>query len=293
VSIELLHEAAASRRMVESWRGEGLSVGLVPTMGALHEGHLSLVRASVSECDRTAVSIFVNPIQFGRGEDLDRYPRRLKEDCRLLAQAGADMVFAPHEGEMYPPGFCTYVVQERLTERLCGAVRPGHFRGVLTVVLKLLHIIPAHRAYFGRKDFQQSVVIRRMVRDLAVPVQVRVLPTVREPDGLAMSSRNEYLSPDERAQAVCLYRALTAAREAFSSGVTRAGRLVELMREVLSGFPLARPQYVEVVDPESLEPVREADERSVAALAVYVGQTRLIDNMPLGRCDDVFVGSER
>jgi len=279
----------AVRRVVRSWQAEGLSVGLVPTMGALHEGHLSLVRASAAECDRTVVSIFVNPKQFCPGEDLARYPRRLASDCRLLEGVGADMVFAPAEDDMYGPGFCTYVVQEGLADRLCGAFRPGHFRGVLTVVLKLFHIAPADRAYFGRKDFQQSVVIRRMVDDLNVPVEVRVLPTVREEDGLAISSRNEYLSREEREQAACLYQALRCAKELFRAGETSRERFVERMSEVISRFPLARVEYADVVDPATLEAAAEATEDSVAVLAVHLGQTRLIDNLPFGECQDIFV----
>ncbi len=290
MTIECERSPGKMRQQVRLWQREGLSVGLVPTMGALHEGHLSLVRASVGECDRTVVSIFVNPTQFSPGEDLSHYPRRLESDCRLLEGVGPAVVFAPPEAIVYPAGFCTYVVQERLVNRLCGAFRPAHFRGVLTVVTKLLNVVPADRAYFGRKDFQQSVVIRRMVEDLNLPVEVRLMPTVRERDGLAMSSRNEYLSPAQRKQAVCLYKALLAARELFQAGQNSAQRLVERMLEVLSAYPLARPQYVEIVSPDTLEPVVGVTEDSVAALAVYVGEVRLIDNLPFGVFEDVFAG---
>ncbi|KPK62754.1 MAG: pantoate--beta-alanine ligase [Planctomycetes bacterium SM23_32] len=270
------------RRAVRAWQAEGLTVGLVPTMGALHEGHLSLVRASVAECDRTVVSIYVNPAQFGEGEDLQEYPRRLDEDCRVAEQNGVDLVFCPTDRVMYPQGHATFVVQERLTEVLEGAFRPTHFRGVLTVVCKLFNIAPADRAYFGQKDFQQTVVVRRMVCDLNIPIRVRVMPTVREEDGLAMSSRNECLTAREREQASCLSRALVEARRVYEGGRTDAGALREAMRAVIAAAPLARPDYVEVVDHETLEPVSEVTDRAVAVLAVRIGRTRLIDNMPFG-----------
>ena len=270
-----------TREQVRSWRQDGLTVGFVPTMGALHEGHLSLVRGSVAECDRTVVSIYVNPTQFGEGEDLEEYPRRLAEDCAKLEEAGADFVFAPSDQQMYPDGYATYVVQERLTERLCGAFRPGHFRGVLTIVSKLFNIVPADRAYFGRKDFQQSVVIRQMVKDLNFPIRIRALPTVREEDGLAVSSRNEYLTDSERAQATCLYRALCEARRLYEGGETGADALVDAMDRIIGDEPDTDVEYIEIVDPETLEPVEQASDRAVAALAVNLGEARLIDNMPL------------
>ena len=271
-----------AREQVRRWQADGLSVGLVPTMGALHEGHLSLMRASVAENDRTVISIYVNPTQFGPDEDLDDYPRRLKADGDAAEEAGVDLIFAPTDEVMYPEGSATYVVQERLTERLCGASRPAHFRGVLTVVAKLFHAVPADRAYFGQKDFQQSVVIRRMVRDLGFPVEVRVMPTVREPDGLAMSSRNEYLSDDERRQALCLHRALCAAGEMFLGGQADASALKAAMREEIEREPDARIDYVDIVGPDDLESVGEVGARDVAVLAVFVGETRLIDNMVFG-----------
>ncbi|MDP6439191.1 MAG: pantoate--beta-alanine ligase [Candidatus Brocadiia bacterium] len=293
MAAEVLRAGEAARRLVRAWRHEGLSVGLVPTMGGLHEGHLSLLRASAEECDRTVVSIYVNPAQFGPSEDFERYPRRLESDSRAAGQAGADLVFAPTDEVMYPEGFCSYVAQEKLTDVLCGASRPGHFRGVLTVVLKLLNLAPADRAYFGRKDLQQSVVIRRMVADLNVPVEVRVMPTVREADGLAMSSRNEHLSPSQRVQARCLYEAIQAAREKFRDGERSAGHLVAAMREIIERRPEARVQYAEIVSPESLEAAEDVTEESVAVLAAFVGEVRLIDNMPFGECEDVFVSSDR
>ncbi|MEF8787514.1 MAG: pantoate--beta-alanine ligase [Planctomycetota bacterium] len=282
MNLNRIQEPGEARQAVRDWQADGLTVGFVPTMGGLHEGHFSLIRAADDECDRTVISIFVNPPQFGEDEDLDEYPRMVDRDCRAAAEEGADMAFVPSEDEMYPQGYATYVVQERLTERLCGAHRPGHFRGVLTVVTKLLNIIPADRAYFGRKDLQQSVVIRRMVRDLNLPVNIRVMPTVREDDGLAMSCRNEYLDPDQREQATCLYRALRRACSEFREGETDPDELIGSMQEVLDGAPQARPEYVEIVDPETLEPVEKAAEDSVAALAVHLGEARLIDNMELG-----------
>ncbi len=279
---------AETRAAVRGWQAEGLSVGLVPTMGALHEGHLSLIRACASECDRTAVSIYVNPTQFGPGEDLAQYPRRRERDCELAGRAGTDLLYCPGDADMYPEGFCTYVIQEGLTEVLEGAFRPTHFRGVLTVVCKLLHVLPADRAYFGQKDFQQSVVIRRMVRDLNMATDIRVLPTVREPDGLALSSRNDYLSRDERGQATCLFRALVEAKRLYDGGETDADAAREAMGRVIAGAPLARADYVEIVDAETLRPLERLSERAVAVLAVRVGDTRLIDNHPL--CEGLSTG---
>jgi pantoate--beta-alanine ligase len=269
-----------ARQAVSRWQAEGLTVGFVPTMGAFHEGHLSLIRASVRECDRTVVSIYVNPTQFAPGEDLDKYPRRLDADLRLAEQAGAHLVFCPTDEVMYPAGHATYVAQERLTGVLEGRARPTHFRGVLTVVCKLLHIVPADRAYFGQKDFQQTVVIRRMVRDLNIPAVIRVMPTVREPDGLAMSSRNECLNAEERRQAACLYRALTEGRRLYRTGEADPDAIRAAMERIIAEAPLARPDYVEVVDGETLAPAERVTDRAVAVLAVRMGRTRLIDNLP-------------
>lgn len=281
MSLQRIPQPDEARHLVRSWQREGLTVGLVPTMGALHEGHLSLIGASVEQCDRTAISIYVNPTQFAPEEDLEDYPRRLDRDCRVAAEHGADLVFCPTDEMMYPEGFCTHVEQEGLTEALEGAFRPTHFRGVLTVVCKLFNILPADRAYFGQKDFQQTVVIRRMAGDLNMPVDVRVRPTVREKDGLALSSRNEYLNPREREEAPCLYRALRRARQLYAAGVKDAEEARNAMREIIAGSSLARPDYVEIVDREALEPVEELTDRAVAVLAVRIGETRLIDNHPL------------
>ena len=290
MSLPVLTSPPKVRDTVLAWRSAGLSVGFVPTMGALHEGHLALVRRSAAECDRTVVSVYVNPTQFDRRDDLENYPRRLESDCGLLQGAGANLVFAPSDEVMYPGGFCTYVVQEGLSDRLCGAFRPGHFRAVLTVVLKLFQIVPADRAYLGRKDFQQTVVIRRMAADLNLPIEIRVLPTVREGDGLALSSRNERLTAEHRRQAVCLYEALGAARRRFQAGEKSAARLIEMMKGAIARYPAARLQYIEIVSPDTLESVAQVSESSVAALAVFLGDVRLIDNMPFGECPDIFVG---
>jgi pantoate--beta-alanine ligase len=281
IAVRQIAEPEEVRGVVRTWQVGGLTVGLVPTMGALHDGHLSLIRASAADCDHTVVSIYVNPTQFAPTEDLASYPRSLERDCTRAAGAGADAVFCPPDRAMYPDGFATYVVQDGLTDVLEGRSRPTHFRGVLTVVCKLLNIVPADRAYFGRKDFQQTVVVRRMVRDLNLPTDIRVLPTVREPDGLAMSSRNAYLNDEERGQAVCLVRALRRACALFAGGETDGDALRQAMRSVLEEAPLACADYADVVDPDTLEPVEVAAGKSVAVLAVRVGGTRLIDNMPV------------
>jgi len=251
-------------------------------MGALHEGHVSLLRASRAECGRTALSIYVNPTQFGPAEDLARYPRRLDADLRLAEAAGADLAFCPADGSMYLPGHATYVTHDKLTDILEGKRRPGHFRGVLTIVCKLFNIIPANQAYFGQKDFQQTVVIRRMVRDLNIPAAIRVMPTVREADGLAMSSRNEYLSEDERRQATCLYQALVEGARLYRRGQTDAAAVRDAMQAVIGRAPLAQPDYVEIVDRDTLASVSKVTDRAVAVLAVSIGNTHLIDNMPFG-----------
>jgi pantoate--beta-alanine ligase len=257
------------------------SVGLVPTMGALHEGHLSLVRHARAHDDTVVASIFVNPTQFGPGEDYARYPRDPDRDLALLRDLGTDLVFMPPAEDVYPDGFDTYVQVEKLTQRLEGAHRPSHFRGVATVVTKLFNVVQPHRAYFGQKDAQQLAVIRRLTRDLDLPVEVVGLPTVREPDGLAMSSRNMYLSPEERQAAVVLYRSLEAAQELWRSGVCDAARIRGRMNEVLAAEPLARIDYVSVADTETLEELETVDRSALVSLAVRFGKTRLIDNIVL------------
>jgi len=260
----------------------GRSVGLVPTMGALHEGHLLLVRRSVTDNDVTVVSIFVNPTQFGPAEDLEKYPRSLQADCERCEAEGVDIVFAPAVSEMYHCDFSTWVEETRLSRGLCGASRPGHFKGVTTVVAKLFNIIRPDRAYFGRKDAQQAAVIKRMVRDLNFPVEIVVMPIVREADGLALSSRNAYLCAPLREEALVLSRALDRAEEMHRAGETDASALVKEVMSVIRTAPHARVDYVEIVDPVNLEPVESAQGPALAALAVYVGETRLIDNRMLG-----------
>lgn len=254
------------------------TVGLVPTMGYLHEGHLSLVRRARAENDHVVTTIFVNPMQFGPSEDLARYPRDLPRDLALLESEKVDLVFAPDVAAMYPPGFGTFVDAGPIATPLEGAVRPGHFRGVATVVCKLFNITTPHRAYFGQKDAQQTLVIRRMTLDLNLPVEIVVCPIVREPDGLAMSSRNVYLNPEERRAATVLFRALQAAQERFLAGERNGDALRAAMRAVIDAEPLARPDYVSVADLDDLHELEEVTTRALASLAVRIGTTRLIDN---------------
>jgi pantoate--beta-alanine ligase len=247
-------------------------------MGALHEGHLSLVRASNEECDYTVVSIYVNPSQFGAGEDLDQYPRTLETDLDALADCAVPLVFAPASDKVYPPGYATWVEVGSVAEPLEGACRPGHFRGVATIVLKLFGMVQADVAYFGQKDYQQALVIRRMVEDLNVPTAIRVCPIVREPDGLAMSSRNAYLDPAERQRSLVLWKSLCLAREQVAQGERSTSTIAERMREVILSAQGAQIDYVALVDPETLEPVEAIRGQTLAALAVRIGRTRLIDN---------------
>jgi len=256
-------------------------VGLVPTMGFLHEGHLSLVRAAKAECASVAVSIFVNPTQFGPNEDLAAYPRDLERDLRLLEAEGADLVWVPTPEIMYPPGYQTWVTVEEVTKPLEGAMRPGHFRGVTTVVAKLFNAVQPDRAYFGQKDAQQAAVIRRMRSDLNFNLEVVVCPTLREPDGLAMSSRNVYLNPEQRAAARVLSRALFAARDAFQAGERDAQRLRNLMDGMIHAEPLARLQYVSCASLDTLEELNGPVARALLSMAVVIGKTRLIDNIEI------------
>jgi pantoate--beta-alanine ligase len=257
-------------------------LGLVPTMGYLHEGHLSLVRQARAECGAVAASVFVNPTQFGPGEDLARYPRDLARDLRLLEAESIDLVFIPSAAEMYPEGYGTYIEVRGVTEMLEGAARPGHFEGVATVVCKLLNIVQPTRAYFGQKDAQQTVVVRAMARDLNLPAEIVVCPTVREPDGLAMSSRNIYLTPEERRAATALSRALRVAQARYVAGERGAEALRRTMREVLDAEPLARVEYISAADPLTLRELEGTVESGVLlSLAVRFGKTRLIDNVLL------------
>lgn len=276
--MKLVHSIAAMRALCRAARSRGARLGLVPTMGALHEGHLSLVNAARAKSDLVAASIFVNPTQFGPNEDFAKYPRTLENDCALFEQAGVELVFAPSVEEMYPKGAVTWVVVEGLSDRLCGKSRPGHFRGVTTVVAKLFHIVEPDVAFFGQKDAAQVAIIRRMVRDLNMPVEIEVCPIVREPDGLAISSRNAYLSPQEREAALVLYRSLTQIQKRFADGERESVNLVAAAKQEFAAEPAVRLDYIEVVDPESLEPETVVTKRSLAAVAAFVGQTRLIDN---------------
>jgi pantoate--beta-alanine ligase len=273
-----ISEARAASREA---RGLGKRLGLVPTMGALHEGHLSLVRAAKAQCDAVGVSIFVNPTQFGPLEDLSKYPRQFAHDCRLLENDGVDILFAPPVEEIYPGGDVTWVWVEGLSEKLDGRSRPGHFRGVTTVVAKLFHILEPEAAFFGQKDAAQLAVIRRMVDDLNFPVEIVACPIVREPDGLAMSSRNAYLTPDERRGALALERSLRRARQEFDAGERIAANLISAAKQVFAGEPLARLDYFEIVDPDTLDPVEQIAEKTLVAVAAYLGPTRLIDNIVL------------
>ena len=256
-------------------------VGFVPTMGYLHEGHLSLVRRAKSECASVAASIFVNPTQFGANEDLSKYPRDLKRDLTQLEEAGADLVWTPTPEIMYPPGFQTWVTVEGLTQPLEGAVRPGYFRGVTTIVAKLFNGIQPQKAYFGQKDAQQATVIMRMTRDMDFPVEVVICPTVREADGLAMSSRNSYLSTEERQAATVLFCALSAAHVAHRKGERNAEALRHIVREMVASEPLAQLQYVSCADFNSLQEVEEIKGKTLLSMAVLLGKTRLIDNFIL------------
>ena len=259
----------------------GRTLGFVPTMGALHEGHASLVRASKAQCQATAVSIFVNPLQFGPTEDLDKYPRTMERDSKLLQELGVDVLYAPTVSEMYPPGATTYVEVSGISDRLDGASRPGHFRGVATVVAKLFEIVRPDRAFFGQKDAAQVAVLRRMVRDLDVDQQLDVCPNVREKDGLAMSSRNAYLNPDERKQALVLNRSLMRVQHVANGGELDAAKLIATGKSVIAEEPAARLDYFAIVDPDTLEAVSDVSRGALVAVAAYVGATRLIDNVLL------------
>jgi len=274
----ILKTIAETQSACAQIRGEERILGLVPTMGALHEGHLSLVRAARSECDVVAVSIFVNPTQFGPNEDFGKYPRTFDEDCALLEREGVDLIFAPTVEEMYPSGASTFVLVEGVSERLDGASRPGHFRGVQPLVSQLFHIVGPHMAFFGQKDAAQIVVLRKMVRDLNCPVHLIVQPIVREMDGLALSSRNRYLSEKERRQALVLHRALQKVEEAVAMGEKSSSKLIETARVVFAEEPDVRIDYIAVVNPDTLENVPDIKDGALVAVAAFVGTTRLIDN---------------
>ncbi len=273
--VNTIREARSASRAAHR---DGKRIGLVPTMGALHAGHLSLVRAAKAQSDVVVVSIFVNPTQFGPNEDYAKYPRTFDRDCQMLEKEGIDMVFPPSVEEMYPPGAITYVTVEGLSEKLCGKSRPGHFRGVTTVVSKLFNSVEPDKAFFGQKDAAQVVIIRRMVRDMNLPVEIVVCPIVREPDGLAMSSRNAYLDAQQRKSALVLSRSLRRVEEMFSQGERDAAKLISVGKSTIADDPSVRLDYFEIVDPDNLGPVQTISGKALVAVAAFVGTTRLIDN---------------
>ena len=279
--MKLVTDISKVRKLSLSAKAEGKTIGFVPTMGYLHEGHVSLIRGARAETDLVVLSIFVNPTQFAPGEDFERYPRDLVRDKRLAKRAGADIIFHPSPADMYPEGFSTYVEETALSKHLCGLSRPTHFRGVTTVVLKLFNIVQPDVAYFGQKDAQQALIIKRMVRDLNVPTRIKVLPTVREADGLALSSRNKYLSPEQRKEAAVLYRALMEARKLVRMGETDASRIKKTIRRMIESSRGVRIDYVSVVNRDSLEDINELQGNVLIALSVFIGKTRLIDNIEL------------
>lgn len=266
------------RERVNAWKREGLTIGFVPTMGYLHEGHKSLMQAARANNDRVVVSVFVNPMQFGPNEDLESYPRDFEKDSALCESVGVDLIFHPEPEEMYADGFCSYVDMNGLTGELCGKSRPIHFRGVQTVVLKLFNIVKPDRAYFGQKDAQQLAVIRRMVKDLNVDTEIVGCPIVREADGLAKSSRNTYLNPDERKAALILSRSLKLGRELIENGETDSNAVIKAITDSINTEPLAKIDYVDVVDFDTITPVDRIGKSVLVAIAVYIGKTRLIDN---------------
>ena len=276
--MEIISDPAQMRQQAQDWRSQGHKIALVPTMGYFHEGHLSLMRYGREAAAKLVVSLFVNPAQFGPNEDLARYPRDLERDAALARDAGVDVLYTPPAGAMYPQDYQTYVTVEGLSRGLCGASRPGHFRGVATVVLKLLNQVQPHTAIFGEKDYQQLQVIRRLVADLDVPVEIVGRPIVREADGLAMSSRNTYLSPEERAAALCLFRAIKAARELVLSGAKSRESIMEAVRGIITATPHTDIDYVALVHPDTLQEIDSIESEARLALAVWVGKTRLIDN---------------
>jgi pantoate--beta-alanine ligase len=279
--MKLVQTIDEMRALCLASKAQGSRLGLVPTMGSLHEGHLSLIRAARTKSDVVAASIFVNPTQFGPSEDFTKYPRNLESDCVLLGREGVELIFAPALEEMYPGEALTWVVVDELSDRLCGKSRPGHFRGVTTVVSKLFHIVEPDIAFFGQKDAAQVAIIRRMVRDLNMPVAIEVGPIVREADGLALSSRNSYLNREERTAALVLYRALMRIQEFFEHGERKSESLIATAKQEFAGEPSVRLDYLEIVNPDSLQPESPITRRVLVAVAAFVGNTRLIDNLLL------------
>ncbi len=277
--MKIIHQLKEMQRDTALHRSEGKSVGLIPTMGALHEGHLSLIRAARQENDRVVVSIFVNPTQFGANEDFDLYPRNLVTDAKLAEESGADVIFNPSAKDMYPSDLCTSITMGSIAEGLCGRYRPGHFDGVAIVVNKLFNLVNPHRAYFGQKDAQQVQVIRKMAEDLNMGVEIVACPIIREADGLAMSSRNVYLKPEERISARLLSQALREGQEWVKKDLQDPEVLREKLRQILESDPAIQVQYIEIVHPESLHPLKNLEKPILIALAVFIGSTRLIDNI--------------
>ncbi len=280
--MKIIKDIKEIQKLTENLKKEGKSIGFVPTMGYLHEGHLSLVRESIKENSTTFVSIFVNPTQFGPAEDFSSYPRDLERDRKLLENEGVDYLFYPTSKTMYPSGYSTFVNVTFLDETLCGRRREGHFRGVVTVVLKLFNIVQPHSTYFGQKDAQQALIIRQMIKDLNLNIRFRVLPIVREKDGLAMSSRNRYLTADEREQAIALYKSLKKAEELFERGERSSLKIKQEILKILYSHDLLKIDYVEIVDLAKLRPLNIIKDKALVAVAVYLGKARLIDNTILG-----------
>ena len=277
--MEVAKTIESVRALVRAARGGGKKIGFVPTMGALHSGHISLIETAKQQTDFVVVSIFVNPTQFGPGEDFKKYPRPFEQDLKICREQGVDVVFAPTPAEMYPGENLTWVTVEKLSEPLCGQFRPGHFRGVTTICTKLFNIVQPDVAFFGQKDAQQAVAIKRMVADLNMPLEIVVCPTVREPDGLAMSSRNQYLSPSQRKDAAYIYKSLQKCRQMIDQGIKDVQQITAEMQKVLSQVPSAKIEYVNIVDAESLEKADRIAGKILAAVAVKIGLTRLIDNI--------------
>lgn len=276
--MKVVHTINEVREIVKNWKKEGLSIGFVPTMGYLHEGHKSLILKSVSENDKTVVSVFVNPTQFGPNEDLAKYPRDLLRDTKLVESAGADLIFNPEPSEMYPEHFTTTVNTSEVTEHLCGAKRPVHFGGVCQVLTKLFNIVTPNKAYFGQKDAQQLAVVKRFVRDLNFDIEIIGCPIIREDDGLAKSSRNTYLSPEERKAAPILYKSLLEGKKLIEAGERKASVIIKKITDVLNEEPLAKIDYVSIVDNQNIQPIETLKGEILVAIAVYIGTTREIDN---------------
>lgn len=277
--MDIIRDIPALKEKIKNTKETGKTIGFVPTMGYLHQGHLSLIKAARKECDFVVVSIYVNPIQFGAGEDFEEYPRDLTRDAQLSQEVGVDLIFAPSDRAMYPGGYATFVEVKRLTEGLCGKNRPGHFKGVTTVVTKLFNLVEPHKSYFGQKDAQQALVLKKMVEDLNMNMELKIMPTLREPDGLAMSSRNSYLSPEEREAGQALFKSLSRAEKMIVQGIRESKEIIFHVRQILQKEDLLDIEYIEIVDTKNLERIGKLQGEVLIALAARVGKTRLIDNI--------------